>query len=129
MGGRKRRELAPDLARARDRFQVWRQKREPKTRIPESLWTLAVKLVATHGLNRTASTLGLDYYALKKRVDSEGDHAPKGPAFIELSPTISTSRECIIEFEDGMGVSMRVHLKGYDAADVVAVGRSFRVGP
>lgn len=62
MGGRKRREVPPGLARGRDRFRVWRRTRKPKSRIPEPLWALAVKLVAAHGLHRTASTLGLDYY-------------------------------------------------------------------
>jgi hypothetical protein len=127
MGGRKRREVPPGLARGRDRFQVWRRKRKPKSRIPEPLWSLAVKLVAAHGLHRTASTLGLDYYSLKKRVESaECREDSQGPAFIELPPAVAGGRECVIEFEDGMGVSMRVHLKGYDATDVVAVGRSFR---
>ena len=89
MGGRKRREVPPGLARARDRFQVWRRTRKPKSRIPEPLWALAVKLVATDGLHRTASTLGLDYYSLKKRVESsEGRRDSNGPAFIELPPAV-----------------------------------------
>ena len=88
---------------------------------------MAVKLVAAHGLHRTASTLRLEYYALKKRVESAKErHDTSGPAFMELPPTMATARECVIEFEDGTGVSIRVHLKGYEATDVVAVGRSFR---
>jgi hypothetical protein len=88
---------------------------------------LAVELAAAHGVHRTASTLQLDYYSLKKRVESaEGREDANGPAFIELPPAVAGGRECVIEFEDGTGVSIRVHLKGYDATDVVAVGRSFR---
>ena len=127
MGGRKLRDVPPGLARARDRFQVWCRTRKPRSRIPESLWAMAVKLVAAHGLHRTASTLRLEYYALKKRVESAKErHDTSGPAFMELPPTMATARECVIEFEDGTGVSIRVHLKGYEATDVVAVGRSFR---
>jgi hypothetical protein len=31
----------------------------------------------------------------------------------------------VIELEDGAGASMRVHLKGYEASEVAAVGRRF----
>ena len=65
MADSKRREV-----RARDRFVAWRRTRKPKSRIPEPLWSLAVKLVATHGLHRVAATLKLDYYSLKKRVEA-----------------------------------------------------------
>ena len=127
MGKRKRGEVPPELVRARDRFQSWRRTRKPKSRIPEPLWALAVKLTSAHGLHRTAATLNLDYYSLKKRAKAtNGRRDSAGPAFIELPPAMATTRECVIEFEDGTGVSLRVHLRGYDATDVVAVGRSFR---
>jgi hypothetical protein len=127
MGGRQRREVPLGLAEARDRFQVWRRRREPRSRIPEPLWALAVKLAAAHGVHRTASTLKLDYYSLKRRVESaEYREDAKAPAFIELPSAVAGGRECVIEFEDGRGVSLRVHLRGYDATDVVAIARSFR---
>ncbi len=127
MGKNKRGEIPPELGRARDRFQAWRRTRKPKSRIPEPLWALAVELSAAVGLHRTASTLKLDYYSLKKRVEAaEVREDSNGPAFIELPSVVAPMRECVIEFEDGVGVSLRVHLKGYDAADIVAVGRSVR---
>jgi hypothetical protein len=86
-----------------------------------------VKLADAHGLNRTASVLRLDYYSLKKRVESTKPGAGSAaPAFVELSPpSMATADECLIEFEDDAGASMRVHLKGYDAPDLVALGRNF----
>ena len=54
----------------RRRFELWRRTRQGRARIPERLWTSAVKLAATYGLCRTARTLGLDYNALKQRVES-----------------------------------------------------------
>ena len=129
MGKSKRGEGPPELGRARNRFQAWRRTRKPNSRIPEPLWALAVELASAHGLHRTASTLKLDYYSPKKRVESaEGRHEGNGPAFIELPSAVAPGRECVIEFEDGAGVSLRIHLKGYDATDVVAVGRSLRNG-
>jgi hypothetical protein len=89
-----------------------------------------VKLADGHGLNRTASVLGLDYYSLKKRVEArKPDSMSVPPAFIELSPpSLGASGECVVEFEDGAGASMRVHLRGCDVPDLVALGRSFWSG-
>lgn len=64
----------------RRRFERWRRTRQGRARIPERLWSAAVKLAATYGLCRTARTLGLDYNALKQRVASAGLHdSPTGP--------------------------------------------------
>jgi hypothetical protein len=59
-------------------------------RIPQTLWTLAVRLVKTHGVSRTATALGLDYYRLKKQAEKTGDQPQSsGPAFVELpSPVV-----------------------------------------
>jgi hypothetical protein len=125
MARQDQREVAADLARGRDRFTAWRRTKKRKSRIPESLWELAVKLADTHGLHRTARTLNLDYYSLKKRVELGEEHGEGNPSFIELPPALAPVQECVIEFEDGE-VSLRVHLKGYNATDVAAVGRSMR---
>jgi hypothetical protein len=94
------------------------------------LWALAVRLTSTHGLHRTASVLRLDYYSLKKRVEAtHGQPDSAGPAFVELPAAVTAGRECVLEFEDGAGVSLRIHLRGYDATEIAAVGRSFRNAP
>jgi hypothetical protein len=131
MGSSKRQELPTDLVRARKRFAAWRKTRQVGTRIPSTLWKVAVKSAAAHGVCRAASVLGLDYYALKKRVeqplsDSHGSPSARQPEFVELAlPAISTPGECVVEFADVAGASLRVQLKGYPAPDLVALGRSF----
>ena len=127
MVGRKRRDIPTPLARGRDRFEVWRRTRKVGARIPNKLWSLAVKLVDAHGLNRTASVLRLDYYSLKKRVEARNSVSTSVPReFIELpSPSLAASGECVVEFEDGSGASIRVHLRGCDSPDLVALGRCF----
>ena len=70
MVGRRARNIPASLSRGRDRFENWRGSREVRSRIPNHLWDLAVKLAVAHGLNRTASILKLDYYSLKKRVET-----------------------------------------------------------
>jgi len=68
------------FAAVRQRFEQWRATRQGRGRIPERLWMSAVKLAAAYGLCRTARTLGLDYNALKKRVESAGlNTSPAGP--------------------------------------------------
>lgn len=133
MAGRKRGEVGGALARGRDRFEAWRRSRQVGARIPEKLWSLAVGLAETHGLSRTASVLKLDYNALKKRVAGRiahpgaDDSGSVAPGFIELSPSsLAPSRECVVEFEDGSGARLRVHLRGCDAPDLVALCRNFR---
>lgn len=96
------------------------------TRIPERLWTLAVKLAGAHGLNRTASVLRLDYYTLKRRVESTNAQAGSAPsAFVEVAPPVAVPGECVIEFEDHSGATMRIHLRGCEVPDLVALGRGF----
>ena len=127
MVGRKGRDIPTPLARGRDRFEVWRRTRKVGTRIPDKLWSLAVKLADGHGLNRTASVLGLDYYSLKKRVEARNsDSTSVPPAFLELAPpSLAASGECVVEFEDGAGASMRVHLRGYEVPDLATLAQTF----
>lgn len=131
MGGEQQRELPVDLNRAQQRFQDWRRTRKPKSRIPDSLWVLAVKLVAAHGVHRTARTLKLDYYALKKRAEAvrgqREESRGKTSAFLELPPVLASGKECLIEVEDKTG-RLRVHLKGYAAEEIATVSRRLRGG-
>lgn len=130
MVGRQRGGIQKSLARGRDRFETWRRTRKVGARIPEKLWSLAVKLADSHGVSRTASILKLDYYCLKKRVQSKDAASAFVPgAFIELTPPSPVSSgECVVEFEDNSGARLRVHLRGCDTPDLVALGRSFWSG-
>src|SRR5262245_21204899 len=119
-------ELPKDLLEARSRFGAWRQRRQGRDRIPPSLWALAVRLVRTHGLGRTATALRLDYYSLKKHVKA-ADQQPRspGPAFAELPAPLLASKQALFELDNGAGATRRVQLLGYDAADVEVLARRF----
>lgn len=123
MGASKRRELPHDLAQARSRFQAWRTRRQAGGRIPQPLWALAVQLVATHGVSRTAAALGLDYYSLKRRADAAEQPKASSPAFLELPSPFALGKQCRFELNNGSGVTLRVQLVGYDTADVEALAR------
>jgi len=107
-------------------FQAWRGQRKVGERIPQPLWTLAVRLAKVHGVSRTVAALGLDYYSLKKRAESAATPAQSsGPAFVELtSPVMGLARQCRLALDNGSGATLRVELVGYDAADVEALSRS-----
>jgi len=126
MGTSRREQLPPDLERGRRRFQAWRGRRKGGERIPQPLWTLAVRLAKAHGVSRTAAALGLDYYSVQKRAKAAATPPqPNRPAFVEWPSPILVGKECRLELDNGAGATMRVHLVGYDAADVEALSRSF----
>jgi hypothetical protein len=104
-----------------------------RSRIPEPLWTSAVKMAGRYGIHRTAKVLRVDYYALKKRVEgAPAAIASKTPAevararFLELpaAPWVGAG-ECTLELEDAGGAKLRIHLKGFEAPDLAALNRSF----
>ena len=131
---RKRGEIPNSLLRGWERFETWRRSRKPGDRIPERLWSLAVKLADVHGVSRTSGVLKLDYYSLRQRVASQGcESESAAPSFIELSPSPATvpppvpsTTECVVELEDGLSARMRVHLRGYELPDLSALCQSFR---
>ena len=126
MGARARGSLPSDLAQARNRFQAWRAQRTGRGRIPHALWALAVQLAKGHGVSRTAAVLGLDYDRLKTRAEADTSEAPSSPpAFVELPAPVLVGKQGLFEFDNGAGASLRVHLVGYDAADLEALARGF----
>jgi hypothetical protein len=126
MGAIERRSLPADLEQARSRFQAWRARRKIGTRIPRSLWALAVQLANVHGAARTATALRLDYYSLQKRVGAvTAQTRSSAPAFVELPSPVMVAKQCQVELDNGSGATMRVQLVGYDAADIEALARGF----
>ena len=126
MAANEQRALPEDLRRARSQFLAWRKQRQPGHRIPETLWQLAVRLVRTYGLSRTATALRLDYYRLKKQV-AAATHPPesKRPAFVELPTPLVVGKQARFELDNGTGATLRVQLVGYEAADLEALTRRF----
>ena len=133
------------LEKLQKRFNQWRQTHTPRSRLPDELYNAAVKMAGVYGMYRTIRTLRLDYYLLKKRIESQANRAsdPSKPSvsrsngvrFVELaaSPELTASSgspgtggcECSVEWEDAAGAKMRVHLKGATMPDLAALSRSF----
>ena len=118
------------LQKVRQRFVRWRRSRKPGARIPEPMWTSAVKMATTYGLHPTAKALGLDYNSFKNRLQQASaistDPVDTATTFVDLTASpLASHGECIVELEDAQGASMRIHLKGVNAPDLPALSHSF----
>ena len=120
--------LPAKLEAVRRRFERWRQSHKPRSRMPDSLWTMAAKMAGVYGLHHTARALRVEYYSLKRRVAAvPGRHEPDpATAFVELPPAVPVGPcDCTVEWEDAAGAKMRVHLKATPPPDLTALSRSF----
>ena len=132
MGIKKTRELPRRLEGVRQRIERWRQTCKVRSRIPDPLWAAAVRMARAYGVNRTAQTLRLDYYGLKKRVEQEAvvaanaTEAKDTARFVELAPfTSAGSCECLLELENASGATMRIQLKSIAMPDLAALSQPF----
>jgi hypothetical protein len=70
--------------------------------------------------------LRLDYYGLQERAEVTSSKRPlHGPAFVELPSPLVVGKRCLVKLNNAAGASMRVHLVGYETADVEALTRTF----
>ena len=141
MGNRRNEELRADLAEARREFEQWRASRRRGTRIPVPLWARATELAGKHGVNRTSQALGLDYYALKERLDGAAESPKPAKAkprqqrsdaaavqrdagrFVELALGAGTpSARCELLLEASCG-RMHLSLQGYSGSELGALVR------
>jgi len=114
----------------RQRFDLWRKTRKRCSPIPETLWSSAVELAREHGLHRTAQTLRLNYYSLKKRfplISGAPSRAQKEPTFVELFPPPGAAGHfvCTIEMENAQGGKMKIHVQGLGGPDLAVLSDSF----
>lgn len=127
MKKRSKSDVPARLVRGRERFDKFRKKHKGYRRFPDSLWSAAVKLAQTYGVNRTARTLRLDYSALKKRLEESTvavtpSDTASGPTFIELLPSeLTAAAECALECRRPDGTTLRIHLKGPQLPDLAAL--------
>ena len=116
------------IQEVQDRLGQWRQNRQGKGRgaIPKELWSAAISLARTNGVNRTAAELRLDGGKLKRLMVAAGS-APnqcEPVSFVELIAPQGNLGECLIELEGRRG-KIRSQLKGSGIADLAELTRKF----
>lgn len=98
------------------RVEGWRRNRMKPARMPESLWSTAAELAKKHGVNPVARALRLDYYSLKKRLDSSSGSSAAG--FVEVAlPPAGWGPVTTLEIDRADGSRLRVQAGG--EADLV----------
>ena len=133
------------LEELRQRFEQWRAGRRQGERIPEGMWTAAVKEARTRGVYRVARALRLDYAMLKHRAASKAQgngkarvamrSNPVAPRFVELLrstasaiPTASAASgraECAVVMENARGATMRVELNAAGLSGLAGMCSAF----
>ncbi len=117
------------LSDAQSRFERWRRNRPRGTRIPTALWRAATEAAREHGVSKAAQALRLDYYGLKKRVESAPElsdpEAATGRGFLEIPLCAPSAAECVLQLEDRQGARLRVELKGAAPTELETLARAF----
>ncbi len=105
------------LVEVQSQFAAWRNTRKnQRERIPEALWSAAVKLCEYHSVNTISKALHLNYNDLRKRTGNTAamqmDTSPTAQGFIAIDMEQPLPSECLIEMEHRNGNKMRMHFKG-----------------
>ena len=115
------------LSDVQSRFERWRRGRKRGTRIPEALWRSAVEAAGEYGVSKTAQALGLDYYGLKRRLESTLEVSESEPAagreFLEI-PLFASAPDCVLEMAGADGARLRVELRGSAATHCEALAEA-----
>ncbi len=129
---RKDKTAVPAEARAvQSRFTTWRKAKTGRDRIPDRLWSAAVRLCTRHSVDEISRWLRLNHSALRDRVGPKKKRKVRrsrsAPSFAELVPPLaSSSAEYVIEVEGTEGKRMRVRLRGASVTEVAELARSLR---
>jgi len=120
--------LREKLEEVRCQIDSWRKTRISRQNVPEPFWKAAVELARIGGINPVAAVLGLNYYRLKRRVETSQSVVTENNAvnFVELQVTpAASSLECTAELTDRRGVTMRLRLVGAGPAELMALVQAF----
>ena len=127
-------DAAEDLARLSDDVERWRKTRAKLSPMPGPLWTGAIALARRLGVNPVKGALGLNYKALRTRVEASGRPAKSASAssarFVELSGAqvlgAPAAAGTVVEVSDAHGARLTVRLAAGGDLDVARVVEAFR---
>lgn len=121
--------FSEELGQVHGRFEQWRQQNgRRRIKIPELLWEAAANLVQTHGINRVAKTLRLDYNQLKERSGKKTGlkNNQSGFPFVELMmPAAGVTQGKVIELINREGSRMIVRLNDNSGQELASLAEVF----
>jgi hypothetical protein len=124
----------PTLQEVLTRFETWRKRKKPGSRIPKSLWAAAVDVCGVHSICEVSRALGLNYTELKRRYAAATHEAqihqqqPTSACFVEI-PALAISSTCVVEISNASGATMKMTFQGQSLhPDPVAMIRGFLTG-
>jgi len=108
----------PSLEEVRTRFETWRRGKQPRSRIPKSLWAAAAEVCIEQPIYQVSRALRLNYTELKRRVArtksaSDTQHSSER-GFVELSLLGLEAQPmlCSIELESPRGSKVKMSFTG-----------------
>jgi hypothetical protein len=126
--------VVEDLSALRKRVEQWREQRTKRTRIPEELWTAAVRVARVEGVYATHKATRFGYESLKDRMAMVGSQ-PRQPraeaietaAFLALQggPLAGGSGTTVVEIVGRRGGRMRIDVSGGSGVDLVGLAQAF----
>ena len=125
---------AEELAQLSEDVARWRRTRAKLTPMPAPLWKAAIALARRLGVNPVKNALGLNYKALRTRVEARGEVATSGatssPRFVELSGAqvlgLPAAPGSVVELSDADGARLMVRLVAGCELDVARLVEAFR---
>ena len=131
--GRRRRAVPRDIAALGRRVQRWRNSREKRSPMPETLWREATRLARVHGVSLVCRYVGLGYASLQQRVAARTDEPTQTPVeeagFVELSAAQllgGSPAQTVLELSDREGRRLTLRLAPGSAVDVLGLVEGFR---
>lgn len=96
-----------------EKFRIWRNTRRTiKDKMPQDLFLEAVELAKLTSILTVSRQLKINYQKLKNHINPKKINYSKENNFVEVSPppqNINNHDLDIIEFENKVGLKMRVH--------------------
>ena len=131
MAHRTRQTAGKRLEQLIGRVGDWRATRQSVSPMPAELWSEATALAREFGVNAVRVAAGIDYGALRRRVDAEPDtsRAEEGETqrFVALDgAAVFSAGGPVIEITDTSGTRLTVRLAAGSEVDLGRLVESFR---
>jgi hypothetical protein len=130
----KRALVVENLSTLREQVEQWRERRTKRTRIPEDLWTAAVRVARVEGVYATSQATRFNYDRLKDRMAPAETEVGQGrgeaietAAFIELAGAqlAGSGGTTVVQIVGRRGGRMRIDVNGASGVDVVGLAQAF----